>query len=126
MTKRSRTPPEPPREVDAATESDEDYLVRQCRDIEADLEDMRRRMRQGDPVTTAITALRRQLREARTELAALRARRGDRWSPAERMGRARDLARRAPDALLEVYVEEWLARRRIPVSAVAALVEGRE
>lgn len=112
--------------VDASAESDEEHLVRQCREIGEDLEDMRRRMRQGDPVTTAITALRRQLREARTELAAVRARKGERWSPAERMGRARDLARRAPDALLEVYVEEWLARRRVPVSAVAALVEGRE
>lgn len=112
--------------MDASSESDEDYLTRQCRDIEADLEDMRRRMRQGDPVTTAITALRRQLREARAELQAVRARKGDRLSPADRMGRARDLARRAPDQLLEVYVEEWLMRRRIPVSAVASLVEGRE
>jgi len=112
--------------VDLASETDEAYLLRQLGEIASDLVELRRRLRNGDPVTTAITAMRRQEIEARTRLAAVRATKGDRFSPAERMARARHLSRAAPDALLEVYVEEWLHRRRVPVSSLAALVEGRE
>lgn len=112
--------------AEIADEGEEAYLVRQLVEIADDMGELRRRLRQGDPVTTAITGMRRQERETRSQLATVRAAKGDRFSPSERMERARHLARRAPDALLEVYVEEWLHRRRVPVSAVAALVEGRE
>lgn len=108
--------------VDAEAE----YLARQVAELEDDLEAMREKMRRGAAVTTAVTALRRQLGEAREAVAAHAVRTGTKFSPAERMERARDLATRAPDALLEVYVVEWLARRRIPLASVAALIEGRE
>ena len=112
--------------AELAGETEEAYLVRQLAEIAEDLAELRTLLRQGGSVTTAITAMRRQERETRAALDVLRASKGDRISPAERMERARHLSTAAPDMLLEVYVVEWLRRRRVPVSAVAALVEGRE
>jgi hypothetical protein len=116
-----------PKELSATpVEDDEAWLLRQIGEAEADLASCRDQLRKGGSTSTAVGALMRHLRELREELQRVRRTRGEGITPRERMERQRDLARRAPDALLEVYVEEWARRRRVAVSSIAALVEGRQ
>lgn len=127
-TRKPRTKAQPlgaPTAAELAEESEEAYLLRAIAEITDDVAHLRTLLRTGASVSTAITALRRQLGELREQLSAVRARRGDRLSPADRMERQRHLVRSAPDALLEVSVEEWCRRRRVSIGALASLVVDR-
>jgi len=114
-----------PTVAELAEESEEAYLLRAVAELGDDIAHLRTMLRSGASVSTAVTALRRQLGELREQLAAVRSRKGDRLSPADRLERQRHLVRSAPDALLEVSVEEWCRRRRVSIGALAALVTGR-